>query len=105
MIRYRVEFDPIPWEEPLAGMRCKTLRQADRQLRLVEYTPAMQPHWCERGHIGYVLAGEFEIRFERKTEIFRAGDGVFIPAGPDHRHMGVALSERVRIIFVEEIAR
>jgi ethanolamine utilization protein EutQ (cupin superfamily) len=99
---YKIDFTTMPWETPLAGLRCKTERRDGRQLRLVEYSRDMTPHWCERGHIGYILDGQFEIRFENETLIFNPGDGVFIPPGPAHRHMARVLSDTVRVVFVEE---
>ena len=103
MDQYKVEFESIPWETPMAGLRFKAKRQGGRQLRLVEYTKEMEPHWCEKGHIGYVLDGQFEIKFERGVAIFNAGDGVFIPSGPEHKHMGKVLSDAVRAVFVEDV--
>jgi quercetin dioxygenase-like cupin family protein len=103
MESYRIDLTSMPWESPLRGLRCKAHRLSGRQLRLVEYTPDMPPHWCEKGHIGYILDGQFEIRFEQQTIVFRPGDGVFIPSGPAHKHMGRALSETVRVVFVEEV--
>ncbi len=85
------------------GLRFKARRHGDTQLRLVEYTPEMAPHWCEKGHIGYILEGQFEIEFADGKALFQAGDGVVIPAGPEHRHMGKALSPVVRVVFVEPL--
>ena len=99
MSQYKVDFAAIPWETPLPGMRCRDYRQGDRQLRLVEYTKDMEPHWCEKGHVGYVVHGRFEIRFESEVTIFEPGDGIFIPTGKDHRHMGKALTDVVRAVF------
>gem|GEM_PF-7093559 len=31
--------------------------------RLVEYSKGMPEHWCERGHLEYVLEGGMEVRF------------------------------------------
>jgi len=67
---------------------------------LVEYTRDMAPHWCEKGHVGYVLDGEFEVEFERETVVFQAGDGVFIPSGPEHKHMAKTRTDVVRVVFV-----
>ncbi|MFH1145321.1 MAG: cupin domain-containing protein [Candidatus Eisenbacteria bacterium] len=101
-MEYRVDFEALPWTRPMAGVRAKVLRQGARQLRLVEYGCEMEPHWCDRGHYGCILAGEFEIRFADRTLLFRAGDGVHIPAGEAHRHMARALSPTVRAFFVED---
>jgi len=99
---YLVEFGRIPWESPIRGMRAKVVTHGSRRLRLVEYTPEMEPHWCERGHVGYLLEGRFEIAFDRGTFVFSAGDGIFIPSGREHRHMGTALTDVVRVVFVED---
>ena len=85
------------------GLRFKATRQAGKQLRLVEYTRDMQPHWGGKGHVGFVLEGQFEIRFEKEVDVFNPGDGVFIPDGPEHKHMGKVLSDVVRVVFVEEV--
>ena len=99
---YKIDFDSIPWEVPIAGLRARTVKQGGRQLRLVEYFPEMEPHWCDRGHCGYVLEGRFEIRFDSGTVVLEEGDGIFIPPGAEHRHMGRVLSDRVRVVFVED---
>ncbi len=102
MVTYFIDFESLSWQSPMAGVRFKAVSHGGRRLRLVEYTPEMSPHWCDHGHIGYLLAGRFEIRFDRETLVYNTGDGVFIPAGPEHRHMARALSEVVRVVFVED---
>lgn len=99
---YLIDFDCLPWESPMKGLRYKAVTRGSRRLRLVEYTKELDPHWCEKGHIGYLLEGKFEIAFDRETLIFNPGSGIFIPAGTEHRHMGKALSDVVRVIFVED---
>ena len=103
MSQYRVDFKSLSWETPIAGLRCKARKHDARQLRIVEYTQEMEPHWCEKGHVGYILEGRFEIRFKGETTVYEAGDGVFIPPGADHQHMGKALSDVVRVVFVEDL--
>ena len=34
---------------------------------------------------------------------FKAGDGVFIPAGEKHKHKAKAVTEVVRLVLVEEV--
>ena len=84
-------------------MRFKARLDGGRRLRLVEYTPAMAAHWCEQGHTGYVLEGRLEVEFPAETVLFEPGDGVVIPAGPEHRHTGRALTDVVRVVFVEDM--
>lgn len=39
----------------------RTLQIGDIRIRVVEYTPGyLADHWCDRGHILYVLEGELE---------------------------------------------
>ena len=102
MTDYRVDFDSLDWASPMPGVRHKIVRQGDRVLRLVEYDRSMAPHWCEKGHIGCILDGRFEIEFADGTIIFEAGDGVLIPDGHDHRHRARALSDVVRALFIQD---
>lgn len=102
MQEYRVDFDALPWEAAMEGVRHKVVSCSGRRLRLVEYSRAMPPHWCARGHCGYVLEGRIEIEFEDGTRVFGEGEGVFIPDGEEHRHRARALSDVVRVVFVED---
>lgn len=67
----------------------------------VKYSNDLPAHWYEKGHIGYVLQGEIEIRFDDQTQTYGPGDGILIPDGPEHRHVGKVLSETVTVVFVE----
>jgi len=88
---------------PINGLRFKAICHRNRQLRLVEYTKEMSPHWCEKGHIGYVLEGEMEIEYKNERLVYKSGDGIFIPSGQEHKHKGKVLSDIVRVIFVEDV--
>ena len=99
---YKVDFDMVEWQSPMTGVRHKKLCQNNRCLRLVEYSAEMPPHWCERGHIGYLLQGEIEIEYESGKHLYREGDGIFIPSGSDHKHRAIIHSAVAKIIFVEE---
>ncbi len=103
MTQYKVDFSTLEWQTPMDGVRFKVFRDGGRQLRLVEYTPDMPPHWCEKGHYGYVLDGRFEISYDDVTHVYGPGDGIFIPSGRAHRHMGKALTPVARVVFVEDV--
>jgi len=103
MLQYRIDFKKLDWETPVKGVRNKTFRYGGKQLRLVEYTEEMPPHWCKKGHYGLVLNGELEIEYENEKIVYKSGDGVFIPDGENHKHKGRVLTESVRIIFVEDV--
>ena len=99
---YWIDFKSLPWEPVMDGVRQKVVAHSGKKVRLVEYSRAMPPHWCAKGHYGYILKGRFEIEFADRTHIFEEGVGVFIPDGEEHRHRARALSDIVRVIFVED---
>ena len=103
MIPYKTDFNKIDWSSPIEGVRDKVFTQGDKQIRLVEYTKDMPLHWCENGHYGMIIEGEFEIEFENETVVYNKGDGVFIPNGKEHKHRAKVLSDLVKVIFVEDI--
>jgi mannose-6-phosphate isomerase-like protein (cupin superfamily) len=101
-MKYKIDFNSVQWESPMVGIRHKVFPFGERRLRLVEYSQSMKPHWCERGHTGYILEGRFQIEFDDGVRVFNAGDGVVIPDGSDDKHRATVLSEIVRAIFVED---
>lgn len=103
MEQYKIDFESMPWESPTAGVKFKAYERDASKLRLVEFSKEfVEPDWCTKGHIGYILEGQMEIDFDGEKEIFGPGDGVFIPAGQDHKHKGRVLTEKVTAILVEE---
>jgi ethanolamine utilization protein EutQ (cupin superfamily) len=100
---YFAQFEKLAWENPALGVKCKTVKNYERQVRLVEFTQEMIPHWCEVGHYGLILEGELEIEFQNATHIYKAGEGLLIPEGEAYKHKGKVLSELVRAIFVENV--
>jgi len=104
MDTYKVDFESVPWETPMAGVRFKAYEKGGRKLRLVEFTKEfVERDWCTKGHTGYILEGQMEIDFNGKVVAFRPGDGVFIPAGEKHKHKAKVLTDVVRIILVEDV--
>ena len=98
----RIDFDSIPWESPLAGVRFRPYRGEGQQLRLVEYTRQfVEPDWCRKGHIGYVLEGRFQIDFNGQIVEYGPGDGIFIPPGEEHKHKASVLTDVVKVFLVE----
>jgi quercetin dioxygenase-like cupin family protein len=103
MEQYRIDFESMPWESPMTGVRFKAYEQGGRKLRLVEFSKEfVEPDWCSTGHIGYVLEGRMEVNFDGKKEVFGPGDGIFIPAGEKHKHKGRVLTDTVNVILVED---
>jgi quercetin dioxygenase-like cupin family protein len=102
--QYKIPFDVMPWEVPADGVRFKAYDQDGRKLRLVEFTEEfIEPDWCTKGHIGYILEGQMELDFDGDLIVFGPGDGVFIPAGPEHKHKGRVLTDKVKAILVEDV--
>jgi len=103
MEQYKIDFESMAWESPMAGVRFKAYEQNRRKLRLVEFTKDfVEPDWCRKGHIGYILEGQMEIDFDGKVITFGPGEGVFIPAGEENKHIGKALADVVKVILVED---
>lgn len=100
---YKVDFDSLPWQSSLKGARYKAFQQGNRKLRLLEFSRGfIEPDWCVKGHVGYVLAGEVEIDFNGKLVRFSTGDGVFILPGEEHKHMANVITDVVRLVLVED---
>jgi quercetin dioxygenase-like cupin family protein len=103
MEQYKIDFESMEWETPADGVRFKAYEQDGRKLRLVEFAKEfIEPDWCTKGHIGYILQGEMEINFDGKVIMFSEGDGLFIPAGEKHKHKGRVLTDKIKVILVEE---
>jgi len=100
---YKIQFETIEWISTIPGVRHKVYSDGSRVLRLVEYSDEMDPHWCARGHIGFILEGRFEIEFQGGKWIFETGDGVFIPSGEEHKHRAKVLTGVVKAVFIEDV--
>jgi hypothetical protein len=65
----------------------RTLEVGNVRVRMVEYSPGyLADHWCERGHVVHVLAGQLvtELR-DGRTFVCNAGDG-YVVADSDGAH-------------------
>jgi quercetin dioxygenase-like cupin family protein len=99
----KVVFDSLEWQAALPGARFKVHRQGTKQMRLLEFTAEfVEPHWCEKGHIGLVLDGELEIDFRGRLERYPTGSGILIPAGPQNAHKARAVTASVLLFLVED---
>ncbi|MHC4646672.1 MAG: cupin domain-containing protein [Planctomycetota bacterium] len=104
MEQYKVDFESMAWESPTAGVRFKAYEQDGKKLRLAEFSKGfVEPDWCSKGHIGYILEGQLEVNFDGKVIVFGPGDGIFIPAGEEHKHKGTALTKAVKVVVVEHV--
>jgi hypothetical protein len=104
MQSYRINWDNLPWIAPMPGVRFKAHEQDGRKFRLAEFTREFkEPDWCRKAHIGYVLEGEADLQLDEQKVRVKSGDGIFIPPGERHKHMLRVLSDRVRIVLVEDL--
>ena len=102
---FKVDFDSLAWQLSLPGARYKVHREGARQLRLIEFTSEfVEPHWCEKGHIGLVLAGTLEIDFRGQLVSYAEGSGIFVPAGASSAHKARSVTPVVRLVLVEEVS-
>ena len=102
-IQYKADFDKLEWDSPILGVRHKYIDQNNVRIRLAEYSKEMPPHWCEKGHYGYLIEGQMEIEYKNSKMIYKSGDGIFIPDGPDHKHRARVLSGKVLVFFIEKV--
>lgn len=103
MENYVVDFESMPWKEPGPGVRFKVLVQGQKRLRIIEFSEEfVEPDWCLKGHIGYVLEGEMEIEFEGVVRKYKAGDGLFIPKGEENKHRHYSTIKSTRLFLVED---
>ena len=83
----RIDFGSLSWQTPLPGARYKASQQGNRRIRLVEFEKGfVEPDWCMKGHVGYVLSGEMDVDFDGQVVRFSEGDGLMIPRGEENRH-------------------
>ena len=104
MVAFRVDFDALEWQQLLPGARAKVHRAGSKQLRLVEFTSEfVEPHWCEKGHIGLVVSGILEIDFRGQIVRYPEGSGIFIPPGSESCHKARSVTPVVRLVLVEDV--
>lgn len=104
MSPFKIDFEAMEWQQVRPDVRQKVYCEGSRQVRLVEFeTRDGAEHWCEAGHIGYVLRGSLSISFRGHVISFKAGDGLFIPSGPASRHRAVAISSGTQLLMIEDV--
>jgi len=97
-----IDFSSLPWQSPAPGVRYKAVSRGGQRLRLVEFAAGfVEPDWCRKAHVGWVLEGALEIAFPDGSATYRAGQGVFLLAGDAERHKARVIGERALLILVE----
>ena len=101
----KLDLNIVPWESPINGLRFKRYIQKshNQQIRLVEFSKGfVEPNWCEKAHLGFVLQGEFQIIFDSEVVFYKQGDVISIIEGKEHRHKISVLSNTVELILFEK---
>ena len=105
MSPFKVSFADMEWQQIRPDVRQKVYCEGSRQIRLIEFeTSDGAEHWCETGHIGYVLKGALSISFNGNVISFKEGDGLFIPAGAECKHRSVAISSGTQLLMIEDLS-
>ena len=78
----------------------RTLEIGDVRIRLVEYTPGyLADHWCERGHILYVLEGELTTEVAGSDRVtLRAGMSYEVSDGNSSHRSSTAGGAKLFIV-------
>lgn len=104
MLPIAINFDSLQWESHLPSARFKAYREGARQIRLLEFSSDfVEPVWCEKGHVGFVLEGTLEVDFNGRVEVYPQGSGIFISAGPAAAHKARSITPVVRLVLVEDV--
>lgn len=79
-----LSFTPVHWDALPAtdhagetgAARWRTLNNGDVRMRVVEYSPGyLADHWCDRGHVIYVIEGELKTEL-KDGRVFTFGPGM-----------------------------
>ena len=100
-----VEFNKLLWNESAKGVRFKVFINENQQIRLVEFSERfIEQNWCEKGHAGYVLNGNFSTDYNGIIEKYIKGDVIFIPKGENNKHKVIMeKGEKVSLLLFEII--
>jgi quercetin dioxygenase-like cupin family protein len=104
MLPETIDFNSLQWQSTLPGARFKAHREGGKQIRLVEFSSEfVEPGWCEKGHIGFVVEGTLAVDFEGRVVIYPQGSGIFIPPGAATAHKARSITPVVRLVLVEDV--
>jgi quercetin dioxygenase-like cupin family protein len=104
MLPNKIDFESLPWKTPLPGARFKAHREGAKQIRLLEFSVEfVEPDWCERGHVGFVLEGTLEVDFKGHVVVYPQGSGIFISSGSAMAHKARSLTPTVLLVLVEDV--
>lgn len=88
MAGQKIDFATLSWDGWDSGVaaRIKGAQVDHQRVRLIELGPGFtEPQWCEKGHAGYVVSGEYVTDLDGETWVMHMGQGFILPAGTRHR--------------------
>lgn len=94
------DVEPIEHAGESGSSVWRTVVCGNVRARIVEYSPGYRSdHWCPRGHIFYVLEGEFGISL-KDGQKFLLRPGMSFEAGDDERNPHLGYSESGARAFI-----
>ncbi|MGH9897306.1 MAG: DHCW motif cupin fold protein [Pyrinomonadaceae bacterium] len=88
----------VPGESGVANVQ--THQAGDANLRLVEYTAGfLADHWCAKGHVVYVIAGELTIEHQDGRPAYALSAGMNWHVGDDEKPLHRVRSDKGATIF------
>lgn len=102
---HKIDFDAMPWASSAENVRAKIFADDGRQVRLVTFSEGfVEPDWCRKGHVGYIVGGSCNIDYSGRPEHYRPGDVFFIRDGEADRHkLSVGEEGSVTILLFETL--
>jgi quercetin dioxygenase-like cupin family protein len=102
MAGQRIDFARLDWDGWASEVpaRIKAAEVDGQRLRLIELGPGfVEPQWCDKGHVGYVVSGQYITDLEGDTWTLQAGNGFILPPGTRHRSRNTGPLPAVVFIF------
>ncbi|MGC4118574.1 MAG: DHCW motif cupin fold protein [Myxococcales bacterium] len=79
----------------------KTAKRGDLRVRIVEYGPGyLADHWCEKGHVVFVLEGSFVSELKDGTKSFLKKGMCYLVSDHAEAHRS-STEEGVRLLIVD----
>ena len=94
------KIEPIEHKGESGTSYWRNFESGNIRVRMVEYSPGFRAdHWCPRGHILLVLAGELVIKL-KEGQIFQLGSGTSFQVADDESNPHLVYTEKGAIVFI-----
>ena len=99
-----VDWQDIPSDQVKgkAGFTISKLQMmGDTKIRLVEYSANyIADHWCDKGHVLFVLEGELEIHYQNETSHLVKKGMTYLVGDDSMAHMAVS-KEGAKVLIID----